>query len=121
MRCRKCYISNKVPGVKLNEDNIFNLCIEVENKVIRKPIRNFEELKKYRWERPVDTGAHSSNSRLNDLGIRLHMEKYGFHPYEFEVTEQVRRGELTYSEAREKIDAAIDMKQLEIILGEFNA
>jgi len=65
------------------------------------------------WQRPDDTGVHSSNCRINDLGIQNHQKKYGFHPYELEVSEQVRNGSLPYAEAKEKIDAKIDLQRTE--------
>ena len=65
------------------------------------------------WQRPDDTGVHSSNCRINDLGILNHQKKYGFHPYELEVSEQVRNGSLTYAKAKEKIDAKIDHQRTE--------
>lgn len=70
------------------------------------------------WAKPNDTGAHSSNCRINDLGIVNHQRKYGFHPYELEVTEQVRRGSLTYAQAKAKIDAKIDMERIEMVRAE---
>jgi hypothetical protein len=36
------------------------------------------------WARPADTGGHSSNCRLNDVGILAHQRRYGFHPYAFD-------------------------------------
>lgn len=44
------------------------------------------------WARPADTGGHSSNCRLNDVGIVAHQRRYGFHPYAFELAELVRKG-----------------------------
>jgi len=51
------------------------------------------------WIATKDTGANSSNCQLNDLGIALHYRKHGFHPYAFELSEQVRIGALTREEA----------------------
>ena len=51
------------------------------------------------WSKPLDTGKHSSNCRLNDVGIMHHLKMYGFHPYQLEISEQVRKGELNISEA----------------------
>ena len=55
---------------------------------------------------------HSSNCRINDLGILNHQKKYGFHPYELEISEQVRNGNLSYVEAK-KIDYSIDQQRTE--------
>ena len=65
-------------------------------------------LDEFGWKRSSDTGSHSSNCRINDLGIKVHLEKYGFHPYEQEIAEQVRTGNLTRAKALEKITAPLD-------------
>ena len=72
----------------------------------------FRSLKKMGWKRPEDTGKHSSNCRINDLGIKTHIAKYGFHPYEQEVAEQVRTGTLSRVEAIKKIEATLDEKRI---------
>ncbi|OAN55070.1 hypothetical protein A6A05_00480 [Magnetospirillum moscoviense] len=64
------------------------------------------------WRRPVDTGLHSSNCRLNDLGILAHHQRYGFHPYVGELAEQVRRGSLSRAEALKRIEALPDIQEL---------
>ncbi len=55
------------------------------------------------WIKPHDTGSNSSNCRLNDLGIAIHHKKHNFHPYEFEVSEQVRYGLMSRDEALRKV------------------
>lgn len=54
------------------------------------------------WKRTLDTGKNSSNCRLNDLGIAVHHRQYGFNPYVFEISEQVRNGLLDRKTALEK-------------------
>ena len=71
-----------------------------------------QSLKKMGWRRPRDTGKHSSNCQINDLGIKTHMAKYGFHPYEQEVAEQVRAGTLTRDKAIKKLEANLDNKRI---------
>ena len=88
-------ICNPFLAVKYNEGEILN------------------SLGKINWKRPKDTGMHSSNCRINDLGILNHQKKYGFHPYELEISEQVRNGNLSYVEAKEKIDYSIDQQRTE--------
>jgi len=60
-------------------------------------------LRELGWERPTDTGRHSSNCRLNDLGIHFHLARHGFHPYVAEMAEQVRCGLMDRSEALERL------------------
>lgn len=62
-----------------------------------------EEIAKYGWRRPTDTGGHSSNCRLNDVGIFAHQKRYGFHPYVFELAELVRKGFADRQQALEKL------------------
>jgi tRNA(Ile)-lysidine synthase TilS/MesJ len=50
------------------------------------------------WEAPRDTDGNSSNCRLNAFANRLHLERYGFHPYALEVAALVRGGNLTREE-----------------------
>lgn len=56
------------------------------------------------WVRPSDTGTHSSNCRMNDLGIIGHLQNYGFHPYLAELADQVRSGSMGRNEALERIE-----------------
>ncbi|MEM7469069.1 MAG: hypothetical protein AAF387_19595 [Pseudomonadota bacterium] len=55
------------------------------------------------WERPSDTGVHSSNCQLNDLGIAIHYKQHGFHPYVAEIAEQVRAGTMSRDDAMRRI------------------
>jgi tRNA(Ile)-lysidine synthase TilS/MesJ len=56
------------------------------------------------WIRPVDTGITSTNCRLNDLGVFIHSNRHGFHPYALEIAEQLRAGTMSLEEGREKLD-----------------
>jgi hypothetical protein len=55
------------------------------------------------WQRTLDTGLNSSNCRLNDLGISLHHRKHRFHPYVFEISEQIRSGAMTREAGLRKV------------------
>ena len=57
-----------------------------------------QSIRKLGWTRPRDTGKQSSNCRLNDLGIFIHHQQYGFNPYTAEIAEQVRFGLMSRSE-----------------------
>lgn len=74
-----------------------------------------KELSALGWARPNDTGAHSSNCQINDLGIKNHLAKYGFHPYEMEIAEQVRSRTLTREQALGKIEAELDTNRINAI------
>ena len=71
-----------------------------------------EQVKGLGWRMPVDTGKHSSNCRLNDLGIHAHLKQYGFHPYVWDISDLVRRGSLSREEALEKIDSTPDIDRV---------
>jgi hypothetical protein len=64
-----------------------------------------EAISELGWKKPTDTGQNSSNCKLNDLGIRVHYEKHGFHPYLLEIADQVRSGMLHRSAALERTRA----------------
>lgn len=69
-------------------------------------------LSEFDWKRSSDTGSHSSNCRINDLGIKAHLAKYGFHPYEQEIAEQVRTGNMTRAAAVEKVLSPLDEQRI---------
>jgi tRNA(Ile)-lysidine synthase TilS/MesJ len=71
-----------------------------------------DDIKKLGWAKTKDTGQNSSNCLLNDLGIYVHLKQYKFHPYIFEISEQVRAGLITREKALEKVNntpKAIDL------------
>ncbi len=55
------------------------------------------------WEAPEDTDGNSTNCLLNTYANRLHLERYGFHPYAFEVAGLVRAGAMTRDEGLENL------------------
>lgn len=68
-----------------------------------------EEISQYGWKKPVDTGQHSSNCRLNDVGIVFHLKESGFHPYEAELTDLVRKGFMDREKAVQKLNDVPDL------------
>ncbi|MCI5059438.1 MAG: hypothetical protein MRY79_00030 [Alphaproteobacteria bacterium] len=70
-----------------------------------------KEISQYGWEKPSDTGQHSSNCRLNDVGIIFHLKESGFHPYETELTDLVRKGFMTREDAIGKLNDIPDLDQ----------
>lgn len=71
--------------------------------------RIVEELHGLGWKRTDDTGQNSTNCRLNDLGILVHVRRYGFNPYAFEMAEQVRSGLLDRATALTRLAAVPDV------------
>ena len=62
-------------------------------------------LETFGWRRPRDTGTHSSNCLLNDLGIFSHVKQHGFHPYVAELAEQVRLGLMSRADALARVES----------------
>jgi len=55
------------------------------------------------WEKPVDTDPNSTNCRLNGFANQVHLDKYRFHPYVWEIANMVRNGALEKEKGIEKI------------------
>jgi len=55
------------------------------------------------WKETEDTDPNSSNCLLNAFANQVHMERWGFHPYAWEIAGIVRAGGLTREEGLAKI------------------
>lgn len=75
------------------------------------------EIEKLGWIQPRDVDGCSSNCRLNVLNNHAHQKKYGFNPYELELSHLIRVGQLTRAEALEKIQDQSG-EQLEQVMSE---
>lgn len=56
------------------------------------------------WTQPEGLDGCSSNCELNTFNNHVHQRRYGFHPYELELSELVRRGLMTRDEALGKLE-----------------
>lgn len=63
------------------------------------------------WERPKNTDSCSTNCELNSLGIALHIQRYGIHPYIIPLAHDVREGILNRETA---LKAVNELPNLEI-------
>ncbi len=76
------------------------------------PIVGYDEAEIYRtisglgWSRPTDVDPNSTNCRLNAFGIVRHVNRYRFHPYDYEMAQLVRLGAMTREAALEKLGDA---------------
>jgi hypothetical protein len=61
------------------------------------------EIRQYGWITPKDTDSNSSNCLLNAYANDLHIKRYRFHPYVWEIANMVREGVMTREEGHEKI------------------
>jgi hypothetical protein len=63
-----------------------------------------ETVKQYGWTRPAGVDSNSTNCLLNSYAIRVHKDRWHFHPYVFEVAKLVREGSMTRAEGIEKMN-----------------
>jgi hypothetical protein len=61
------------------------------------------------WVKPEDTDPNSSNCTLNALANYLHRERFGFHPYAWEIAGIVRSGSMDREEGLGKISSPENM------------
>jgi tRNA(Ile)-lysidine synthase TilS/MesJ len=99
----------QVPGVSGGRITIINPMLAVQLSE-REIIAAIGELG---WIPTKDTGRNSSNCLLNDLGIAMHSRKHGFHPYVWELSEQVRSGAMARSDALEKMRGIPQLESLQ--------
>jgi hypothetical protein len=64
-----------------------------------------EEIRKIGWRAPEDTDSNSTNCLLNAFANDIHIKRYGFHPYVWEIANMVREGVMTREEGHQKIYA----------------
>ncbi|MDH5202712.1 MAG: hypothetical protein OEW69_05590 [Nitrospirota bacterium] len=72
-----------------------------------------KEIQKIGWIAPTDTDSNSTNCLLNAFANRVHLQKYGFHPYVWEIANMVRRGDMSRENGYTKIYTNQDNKQVE--------
>lgn len=72
----------------------------------------FKTVRKYGWKRPDDTDANSTNCLLNALANQLHLEKFGFNPYAYEIAELVRIGCMTREEGLARLGEPFPDEQI---------
>lgn len=65
-----------------------------------------EEIGRLGWEAPSDTDSNSSNCLLNAFANDVHMKRFNFHPYVWEIANMVRAGVMGRAEGYEKIYGA---------------
>lgn len=69
-----------------------------------------QDIRKFGWMAPADTDSNSSNCLLNAYANDLHVKRYHFHPYVWEIANMVREGVMTREEGYQKIYAKQDDK-----------
>jgi tRNA(Ile)-lysidine synthase TilS/MesJ len=61
------------------------------------------EIQKLGWVSPKDTDSNSSNCLLNAFANEMHLQRYGYNPYVWEIANMVRDGVMTRTEGYKKI------------------
>lgn len=61
-------------------------------------------IKTFGWVKPDDTDPNSSNCLLNAYANHVHRQRYGFHPYIWEIANMVRAGIMSRDEGLAKCD-----------------
>jgi hypothetical protein len=67
------------------------------------------------WEKPDDTDPNSTNCLLNALGIKVHKERFKFHPYAYELANLVRRGYMDREVAVTRLEEEPDSEIVDTI------
>ncbi|MHA1381609.1 MAG: hypothetical protein ACTSRG_24845 [Candidatus Helarchaeota archaeon] len=63
----------------------------------------YKKISQLGWKVPDNVDANSTNCLLNSFANIIHKEKYGFHPYVYELAKLVREGYLDRSDALKKL------------------
>ena len=64
----------------------------------------FKKITQLGWEAPAQLDANSTNCLLNSYANIVHKNRFGFHPYAFEMANLVREGCLDRETALEKLE-----------------
>lgn len=65
--------------------------------------RIVREIEALGWEKPDDTDSNSTNCLLNAFANEVHIKRFNFHPYVWEIANMVRTGVMDREEGYEKI------------------
>lgn len=65
--------------------------------------RIIKEIGEIGWEEPDDTDSNSTNCLLNAYANDVHIKRFGFHPYVWEIANMVRAGVMDREEGYRKI------------------
>jgi tRNA(Ile)-lysidine synthase TilS/MesJ len=74
-----------------------------------------ESVREMGWMDPKDTDSNSTNCLLNSFANEVHLKKYRFHPYAFEIAGLVREGYMTREEGLAKLSTPSDPKMVEYV------
>jgi hypothetical protein len=64
----------------------------------------YQTIARFGWSKPTDVDPNSTNCRLNAFGIIRHMNRYRFHPYDYEMSQLVRLGSMSRDAALRRLE-----------------
>jgi hypothetical protein len=74
-----------------------------------------EEIQKLGWVAPQDTDSKSTNCLLNAFANDIHIKRYGFHPYEWEIANMVREGIMNREEQLQRFAEPPLIEQIKFV------
>jgi len=77
--------------------------------------RIFHRIRELGWRKPQDTDPNSTNCLLNSFANKVHRDRYGYHPYVFELANLVREGYLDREEALKRVTAPENEQMVELV------
>ncbi|MHA1382016.1 MAG: hypothetical protein ACTSRG_26900, partial [Candidatus Helarchaeota archaeon] len=75
----------------------------------------FRKVAQLEWKMPTGIDANTTNCLLNSFANIIHKNKYGFHPYVFEMAKLVREGYMDRSSALKKINQQESDKTVRLV------
>lgn len=75
----------------------------------------FKNMQDLGWKKPEGTDPNSTNCLLNSFANIIHKERFGFHPYAFELANLVREGYLDRQEALNRINTPEDPETVNLV------
>ncbi|MFH0930371.1 MAG: 7-cyano-7-deazaguanine synthase [Candidatus Zixiibacteriota bacterium] len=75
----------------------------------------FKKIEELGWSMPVDTDSNSTNCLLNSFANLVHKQRFGYHPYAFELAKLVREGYLERQEAVKRLNAPEDQNTVKLV------
>lgn len=75
----------------------------------------YKEIAQLEWKAPIDIDANTTNCLLNSFANIVHKEKYGFHPYSFELAKLVRESYMDRSSALQKLTEPENPKTVDAV------
>ncbi|MGQ9647783.1 MAG: hypothetical protein ACUVWO_14760 [Thermodesulfobacteriota bacterium] len=73
----------------------------------------YGRIKELGWEPPRDTDPNSTNCLMNAFANQIHQDRFGFHPYAFEIAGLVRMGILSREEGLKRLNEPADQRIIE--------